>query len=67
MKAIADLTSRLQDHLGSGNPVWFFLDYDGTLADFAPTTDVEPGSHFGPAGSYLRGRDLWGGGAASGG
>jgi trehalose 6-phosphate phosphatase len=43
MKAIADLTSRLQDHLGSGNPVWFFLDYDGTLADFAPTPEiVEP-------------------------
>lgn len=43
MKAIADLTHHVQDHLDSGNPVWFFLDYDGTLSEFAPTPEiVEP-------------------------
>jgi trehalose 6-phosphate phosphatase len=40
MKAIADLTRRVQEHLDAGHPVWFFLDYDGTLADFAPTPEI---------------------------
>jgi trehalose 6-phosphate phosphatase len=43
MEAIGNLTRHVQDQLDSGNPVWFFLDYDGTLADFAPTPEiVEP-------------------------
>jgi trehalose-phosphatase len=45
MNPAADLTRRVQEHLNHGNPVWFFLDYDGTLADFAPTPEiVEPDS-----------------------
>jgi trehalose 6-phosphate phosphatase len=40
MKAVADLTRRVREHLNQGNPLWLFLDYDGTLADFAPTPEV---------------------------
>jgi trehalose-phosphatase len=45
MQTAGDLTRQVQDHLNLGHPVWFFLDYDGTLADFAPTPEiVEPDS-----------------------
>jgi trehalose 6-phosphate phosphatase len=40
MKATAELTRRVRDQLAAGHPVWFFLDYDGTLWDFAPTPDI---------------------------
>jgi trehalose 6-phosphate phosphatase len=40
MKAVSDLTRRVRQHLNQGYPLWLFLDYDGTLADFAPTPEV---------------------------
>jgi trehalose-phosphatase len=40
MRTAVDLTHLVQEHMDLGQPVWFFLDYDGTLADFAPTPDV---------------------------
>jgi trehalose-phosphatase len=40
MKATAELTRRVGDQLAAGFPVWLFLDYDGTLADFAPTPEI---------------------------
>jgi trehalose 6-phosphate phosphatase len=37
------IPERCQDRVARANRVWLFLDYDGTLADFAPTPDhVEP-------------------------
>ncbi|MEJ2598889.1 MAG: trehalose-phosphatase [Anaerolineales bacterium] len=43
MRAVENLTHLVQGQVERGKPVWFFLDYDGTLADFAPTPDiVEP-------------------------
>lgn len=46
MRTAVDLTHLVQDHMHLGQPVWFFLDYDGTLADFAPTPDVvKPDAH----------------------
>lgn len=32
--------ARVIDRLSAEETLWFFLDYDGTLADFAPTPDV---------------------------
>jgi trehalose 6-phosphate phosphatase len=34
------LTDALQARLAAGENLWLFLDYDGTLAEFAPTPDV---------------------------
>jgi trehalose-phosphatase len=46
MREIEDLTRRVRSHLNQGHPMWLFLDYDGTLADFAPTPEVvEPDPH----------------------
>jgi trehalose 6-phosphate phosphatase len=39
MLAVTDLARRLGERISSGGRVWLFLDYDGTLADFAPTPD----------------------------
>jgi len=36
-KLIGD--SELKDRLQTANRLWLFLDYDGTLAEFAPTPD----------------------------
>lgn len=45
MRAVKHLNHLIQGKIERGKPLWFFLDYDGTLADFAPTPDiVEPDS-----------------------
>jgi trehalose-phosphatase len=37
---LISVQTRIHDHLRQGGRIWLFLDYDGTLAEFASTPDV---------------------------